>query len=631
MNSGRITKQTLEGGITVFLSLILTCICALLGGLFESARVAGCGWYMQLALDSSLDSLMSGYHREVWEQYRLFVLEFEDQKGLEAGAERFCSVYFEAAPFYPLTNSTLKIEEPVRITDAGGDFFEQEILDYMKYGIWNQETDAAVLGELADTLTEAGSIHKITEQYQEDARNVLKLEQAVERIGECLKKQERYLEEANTALRNGNGSRFFSSAANLIRELERIPKLVEVYEKEAENLREKLADSEEKAENYRGDLREESWLRLKTEIDSCRSYIDKEGEQYKEIMATRDLAAGNKNIIEAAIRKAEEVQEYINSWEPDDDEDELDEEALWRSVLPLTNRFQRDERFKEPGIKDKKKMNMLEAIGRMAGGDLLSVCVPEGTELSDAIISDAELPSQTGSKSQKQGRGLANEILDQALLNEYAAAYFTSFMTEDQKEFQYEQEYLLNGALSDRENLKQTVNQVIAVREAMNLLYLLGNADMRQEAQTLALTITGASGMAPLTAVVFFLILTIWAFAESVQDVRILLHGGKVPILKSGQNWSISLSGLVEHGAAIWTDAPNTSQESGLDYQGWIKLFFLVEEKTLFLYRMMDMIQVNICRTQPEFRMKQCAYRLEASLEGQSTLIPIRRRAAKEY
>ena len=37
------TEKEVCGAITVFLSLILTCICALMGGLFESARAAGSG------------------------------------------------------------------------------------------------------------------------------------------------------------------------------------------------------------------------------------------------------------------------------------------------------------------------------------------------------------------------------------------------------------------------------------------------------------------------------------------------------------------------------------------------------------------------------------------------------------
>lgn len=78
-----------DASITVFLSLILTCICALMGGLFESVRTAGSGWYMQMALDSSLDSLMSKYHRDVWEQYRIFALEFDESGGLAAEMEPY--------------------------------------------------------------------------------------------------------------------------------------------------------------------------------------------------------------------------------------------------------------------------------------------------------------------------------------------------------------------------------------------------------------------------------------------------------------------------------------------------------------------------------------------------------------
>lgn len=93
------TEKEVCGEITVFLSLILTCICALMGGLFESARAAGSGWYMQMALNSSLDSLMSCYHREIWDKYRIFVLECADKERLAAEMEPQMETYLAAAPF----------------------------------------------------------------------------------------------------------------------------------------------------------------------------------------------------------------------------------------------------------------------------------------------------------------------------------------------------------------------------------------------------------------------------------------------------------------------------------------------------------------------------------------------------
>ena len=114
------------GGITVFLSLILTCICALMGGLFESARAAGSGWYMQMALNSSLDSLMSCYHREIWDKYRIFVLECADKERLAAEMEPQMETYLAAAPFYPVSGGQF-CQDMKKVT-------LEKVRDSLKYG-----------------------------------------------------------------------------------------------------------------------------------------------------------------------------------------------------------------------------------------------------------------------------------------------------------------------------------------------------------------------------------------------------------------------------------------------------------------------------------------------------------------
>ncbi len=48
--------------MTVFLAMVILCICALMSGLLESARTAGTRWYFKMAAASSLDSVMSGFH-----------------------------------------------------------------------------------------------------------------------------------------------------------------------------------------------------------------------------------------------------------------------------------------------------------------------------------------------------------------------------------------------------------------------------------------------------------------------------------------------------------------------------------------------------------------------------------------
>ena len=55
-----------RGEITVFLSMVLLCVAGLICVMLESARTAGARCYLQIAANSSMDSLFSQYHRQLW-------------------------------------------------------------------------------------------------------------------------------------------------------------------------------------------------------------------------------------------------------------------------------------------------------------------------------------------------------------------------------------------------------------------------------------------------------------------------------------------------------------------------------------------------------------------------------------
>ena len=637
-------EEEADGAITVFLSLILTCICALMGGLFESARTAGSGWYVQMALNSSLDSLMSCYHREIWDQYRIFVLECDEKDRLAAEMEPQMETYLAAAPFYPFQDGTVQIEAMDAITGQNGDFFAAEVTDYMKMGVWTLESEVSEMPKMAEQMTEAKAVHGIAEGYQENGRKMLRLEEAIEAIGACLQKQEKHLGEVEAAVREADGRSFFQSAETLEKELKRVPGLVSAYEKQADRLAKELDGSEQGAQEVQPDLGETSWGMVQEEMRGYRSYLDEDGARRQEVKKTEKTAHSNEEVLAEAVRKGKEIQDYIDAWEPEDDDDELDEEALWEPVLRITARFQKDGRFRVPAVRDKKKMNVLEAVSRLSGTDLLSLCVPEGTTISDSRVSTSVFPSvlyADGESGKRGGAGTDRDVwaagLERALLDAYATHFFTRFGQEKTGSFHYEQEYLLQGNASDRENLKRTVNELLAVREAANLAALYGDSEKRAEAEALALAITGLAGIAPITAAATFFIMTVWAFAESVTDVKMLLAGGKIPFFKQAGEWKISLSSLAEKGASIFMEKMDgISLESGtdgrgLDYQGWLKLFFLIQGKSRFCYRMMDMIQNRISEKEPGFRMDRCQYGLSVSYAAQGTLIPFRRTSQKEY
>ena len=70
--------------------------------------------------NSSLDSLMSCYHREIWDKYRIFVLECADKERLAAEMEPQMETYLAAASFYPVSGGKVQIEAMDAITGHNG-------------------------------------------------------------------------------------------------------------------------------------------------------------------------------------------------------------------------------------------------------------------------------------------------------------------------------------------------------------------------------------------------------------------------------------------------------------------------------------------------------------------------------
>lgn len=148
--------------------------------------------------------------------------------------------------------------------------------------------------------------------------------------------------------------------------MERMPALSEKYDKAAALLEAELDASEQEAEQQKEKIGEQAWALIKSQMDSYRSYTDREGERRGEVERIKAQTAENRGIVEAAVEMAEETQEYIDSWESDDDDDELDEEELWDDVRSVLNRCQIPSPSYQKGIADKKRLRILERISKMA-------------------------------------------------------------------------------------------------------------------------------------------------------------------------------------------------------------------------------------------------------------------------
>lgn len=613
-----------RGEITVFLALILICVWALLCGLVESARTVGARCYLRQALDSSMDSLFGQYHRKLWERYRLLGLEFGTSSDLEGECREFLDPYLEAQNWYPLEAEEIDVSRMTVLTDENGSCLEEQILAYMKYGllgtVWDElKPDEAA--ELFRAVKEAGAVKEVASAYKGHAREAVKLEKALEQLNSSLEKQQKLWGLGAARLRDCDGGDFRSEAVKLDAELAKVPGLVKSYEKKADALDQKLKESRREYESGIGDLSQAVRDGLEAEISQYEAYASRDGERRQQVEALEGLSQQNREYVGRVLDEAERVQEYIDSWEPDDeDDDELDEEALWRPVRDSWDGYPALALNVEFGVRDKETEGFLERVQELISGDLLALLLPEGTAASEKRPDLAEAPSALSGfgKSGEAGGNSAAGLVDRLMIGEYALRYFSYYGRNPAREgcCAYETEYLLFGHAGDRENLSTAASRLLAVREGLNLIHILSDSQKRGEAEALATAIAGGTGLLPLAGVIKFFIMGVWALGEAILDVRSLLDGGKVPLLKTRDNWRLDLDGLVDMGknrGASGTASAGEKGDSGMDYKGYLRmlLFFSLGPETDF--RMLDMIQSNLRRDQPGFRADHCAHSVEIS------------------
>ena len=76
-----------------------------------------------------------------------------------------------------------------------------------------------------------------------------------------------------------------------------------------------------------------------------------------------------------------------------DEDDELDEDALWQPVRARWSQYGMLTLGVEFGVRDKEKEGFLEQVGNMAGREMLELVLPEGTVVSGTALRPSGTPS----------------------------------------------------------------------------------------------------------------------------------------------------------------------------------------------------------------------------------------------
>ena len=189
----------------------------------------------------------------------------------------------------------------------------------------------------------------------------------------------------------------------------------------------------------------------------------------------------------------------------------------------------------------------------------ISEIVLEGIEVSDRQfeyqglaenfisegISDISKTSDKDNESNSYKQNYAQSAKDLFMYCEYIIEHFPCFMDKNEwSSIFYPLEYIIAGSHSDRENINSIVIKLSFIREGINMSHLLLDSKKRSEAFVLASSLVGFTGNAAVIQAAQYLIMGVWAYGESLMDVRRLYKGEELPIIKTASDWKMSLDNL---------------------------------------------------------------------------------------
>jgi len=135
-------------------------------------------------------------------------------------------------------------------------------------------------------------------------------------------------------------------------------------------------------------------------------------------------------------------------------------------------------------------------------------------------------------------------------------------------------------------------------------LYLFGDAEKCGLAETVSILLATALTVPEIAPAIKTVILFGWSFAESLYDVKILLAGGRIPLLKDSNSWHYDLEDALSGGVA----EGNPDTNLGLSYKDYLRVFLLCTDLDLITDRAMNMVEADIRLTPGNqfFRLDNC-------------------------
>lgn len=645
--------------ITVMATLVFMIVISFVTTCVNVAAMSGYNTVIKQACSLSDESVFTAYSNDMLRQFDIFALKKSDIINDKVNQYIKTSINTHSKDIQ-LVNA--QYDEYRYMTDNGGYGVEEQIVRYMQSGgyiyvirDYNSVKDGI---KQSDSVSKVSSdIVEVKDTAQESWIDMKQLINVCDNIGDkedelqqyakqlvntvnTLKKEELTQDELdNTKKDIAENVEEIRDAADEIKDMSyKIYDIIDTYEGHMTDTTQQISASYEALERHKEELGDTVYSAMKDDINNIESCSEEQNGSPVDVVEAavdNDISVLDELLKKSDIniRQDESIDNIINM---SGNVQRLCGELKVREVADRYREYI-DEDDSKPDI------NVLTRIYKLFKEGITGLVID--TDISDKTIEYDNLADSvvTGTACDD----ISNLSIRSALVNEYIISRFQNYtdyidsenkgtkdiLSEDRL-LDYETEYILCGGKSDKDNLCEVITKLSHIREGANLLYLITDSQKKNECFTLAVQILGYTGNMVLIKAAQYLIMTLWAYAESIVELRGLYSGESISIIKNAGNWETDINGLINLGrenissgsvqwlknagknrkGTVQPDDKETDEILSLDYAGYLRILLLMQNGTTRNARVMSAMElVMVALGHNDFRMKDYIYEADGT------------------
>ena len=247
----------------------------------------------------------------------------------------------------------------------------------------------------------------------------------------------------------------------------------------------------------------------------------------------------------------------------------------------------RDTQLSEEQVK--KGETLVDDVSSFKSKGVLEQVVPSDKKVSAKSFNLSDSVSHRSLATGNSKNSSKATAVEKIIFSVYLKDHFQNFTKNlGHTGQEYETEYIIVGADNDTDNLKGVVARLLAIRGVADFVTLFNDGLRNGEALELAIAVSGWTLNPAIVEIVHYGLMAAWAYMEAVLDVRLLLQGGKVSIMKTSAEWTSDLYNIVN---CMSPDYSARDSGAGMSYEDYLLTFLVIEASRDESMRAMDMVE----------------------------------------